>query len=105
MRPESRHRPSLLVCTRVGGDNLEPNVLQVLIALEVLTTPTVENSLTSVVLAQSEVSITLARLQERGLPTTIPDPNDARRQRQGIIPEGCMVVCRLLGAAHEREIG
>lgn len=66
---------------RGGFEDLEPNVLQVLIAIDLTPGSTVGELADVLALAQGTVSTAVAGLADRGLISAAADPADARRQR------------------------
>lgn len=87
---------------RGGCEGLEPNVLQVLIAIELSGQPTVNELVKELALGQSTVSTAIATLAERGLVATAPDSDDRRNQRQRITAAGRALVRRFADAAWQR---
>jgi DNA-binding MarR family transcriptional regulator len=83
---------------RGGFDGLEPNTLQVLVALHRESDRTVKALTEQLVLRQPTVSTALARLRDRGLVAEHADPSDGRRRRQHITRRGRALVRRLLSS-------
>lgn len=83
---------------RGGFEGLEPNVLQVLVALHRESDRTVGALGEQLVLRQPTVSTALARLQDQGLVTERGDPTDGRRRRQHITRRGRALVRRFVSS-------
>lgn len=83
---------------RGGFEGLEPNALQVLIAVELLGEATVGELVEELALAQGTVSTALATLQREGLATSQSDSADRRRELQRVTAKGRRLVRRF--AAH-----
>ena len=81
---------------RGGFEGLEPNTLQVAVAIWLQPGQTVGELVELLSLGQGTVSTALARLSERGLVTTRPDKADARRQRQALTRLGRVFVERFV---------
>jgi DNA-binding MarR family transcriptional regulator len=88
---------------RKGFDDLEPNVLQVLIAAELEPGSIVGDLAARLALAQGTVSTALALLQQRGLLRATPDVDDARRQRQEVSTAGRALVDRFVAEVEDRR--
>lgn len=91
-----------LLYPRGGFENLEPNALQVLVALHVESDRTVGELVEQLVLGQGTVSTALGRLRERGLVVADDDIADRRRRRQRITRTGRALVRRLIQDARRR---
>jgi DNA-binding MarR family transcriptional regulator len=87
---------------RGGFDALEPNALQVLVALFDSAPMTVGALADSLVLGQGTVSTALSVLSKRGLVQGKPDPDDRRRQLQRITRSGAGVVRRFVADTQHR---
>lgn len=81
---------------RGGFEGLEPNALQVLVALRLEPGQTVGELVARLALGQGTVSTALALLRRRGLSEEHADPADKRRRRQGITASGRRLVARFL---------
>lgn len=75
-------------------EGLEPNALQVLVALQLQSDRTVGDLVEQLTLGQGTVSTALALLHERRLVHAVADESDARRQRQTITQKGTQLVER-----------
>lgn len=87
---------------RGGFEGLEPNVLQVLIALYAAPDQTVGELVERLVLGQGTVSTALGVLEKRKLVTAQADPEDRRRQRQRITRSGTALAKRFLREVRQR---
>ena len=96
--------PTLTRCLypRGGFDGLEPNELQVLVALHLHSDRIVTDLVNQLQLGQGTVSTALASLHERGLVRPAVDRRDARRQRQRITPAGRRLVQHFASQARKR---
>lgn len=83
---------------RGGFEGLEPNVLQVLLALYRQSDRTVGALAEELVLRQPTVSTALALLQSQGLVAERDDPSDRRRRRQRITRSGRALVRRFVSS-------
>jgi DNA-binding MarR family transcriptional regulator len=81
---------------RKGFADLEPNVLQVLIAVELRPDSTVSELLQTLALAQGTVSTAVSGLQARRLLKVVRDEGDARRQLLRVTPSGRALIDRFL---------
>ena len=90
---------------RGGFEELEPNVLQVLVALHRSSGRTVGELTDELALGQGTVSTALGVLAERGFVIAKADTADRRRQLQSITRSGRGLVNRFLAQARERLSG
>src|SRR4051812_30952982 len=84
---------------RGGFEGLEPNALQVLIALCVEPHRTVSDLVGELALGQGTVSTAIAVLQERELVATRPNPKDRRGRHLRPTRNGRALVTRFSGRA------
>lgn len=79
---------------RGGFEGLEANTLQVLIAMEVLGQPTVNELIEELALPQGTIATAVARLQREKLSTAKLDAAHHRRERHAITAKGRRLVAR-----------
>jgi DNA-binding MarR family transcriptional regulator len=84
---------------RGGFEGLEPNHVQILIALKLVPGATVNELVETLALGQGTVSTGLGRLEDRGLVTAEPSPEDRRRKQQKLTAEGQQTVARFLSVS------
>jgi DNA-binding MarR family transcriptional regulator len=84
---------------RGGFEGLEPNHLQILIALRLAAGMTVNELVETLTLGQGTVSTGLSILEDRGLVKAKSDPDDRRRRRQQLTAAGEQTVARFVAGA------
>jgi DNA-binding MarR family transcriptional regulator len=87
---------------RAGTEGLEPNTLQVLIAVAEQRAVTVGALVDLLALSQGTVSTALAKLRERGLVDEVRDDRDSRRRFLSATSAGSDVAQAFIEGAKER---